>query len=514
MSTTALEYATASELVAGYRAGRFSPAEALEAVLARIDAVEPQLNAWQLLDAAAARRAARAASARWAKGRPRGLLDGVPVAIKDVTETRGWPTRNGSLAIDPRGPWEEDAVVTERFRAHGALLLGKTATPEFAWKGHTRSALAGVTRNPWNPAWTPCGSSGGSGAAVAAGMVAIATGTDSGGSIRGPASFCRVVGLKPTFGRVPVWPASPMMMLEHCGPLARSVRDCALAMRVMAGYDPRDGYALAEPAPDFLSELEDGVEGLRIAYSPDLGFARVAPEVLRIAGEAPRVFTDLGARVTRVKQVMEDPFRTAKTIGNALAARLARALGRRRERLSEPELLDAAAAGERLDAAGLLEAESARRDLCARMAAFHARYDLLLTPGMCAAPFDLERGNPPGRRGRSAGRWFDTVFPFDLSGQPAIVVPCGFTPEGGPVGLQIVGPRGGDALVLRAARAFERAHPVHPEHPPLQATGQGAHRPSSGSSGGRPLPARAAGPESGAGGGGAYTAAHRNAGEG
>ena len=467
MSTTDLAYATASELVAGYRARRFSPTEAIDAVLARIDAVEPRVNAWQLVDAAAARRAARASGARWAKGRPRGLLDGVPVAIKDVTETRGWPTRNGSLAVDPRGPWEEDAVVTERFRAHGAVLLGKTATPEFAWKGHTRSALAGVTRNPWNLAWTPCGSSGGSGAAVAAGMAAIATGTDSGGSIRGPASFCRVVGLKPGFGRVPVWPASPMMMIEHCGPLARSVRDCALAASVMAGYDPRDGYALAEPAPDFLSRLEDGVEGLRVAFSADLGFARVDPEVLRVADEARGVFAGLGARVARVGRVMDDPARTADTIGNALAALLVRRLGRRRARLSEPELLEAADAGARLDAVALLEAESARRDLCARMAAFHARYDLLLTPGMCAAPFALERENPPGRRGRSAGRWFDTVFPFDLTGQPAISVPCGFTRGGGPVGLQIVGPRGGDALVLRAARAFEKAHPVRPEHPPL-----------------------------------------------
>ena len=467
MSTAPLEYATACALIDGYRAKRFSPLEVLDAVLARIDAVEPQLNAFQLVDAAAARRSARASSARWAKGKPRGLLDGVPVAIKDVTETKGWPTLNGSLAIDPKGPWQEDAVVTERFRAHGAVLLGKTATPEFAWKGHTRSQLAGVTRNPWNLAWTPCGSSGGSGAAVAAGMAAIATGTDSGGSIRGPASFCRVVGMKPSFGRVPVWPASPMMMIEHCGPLTRSVRDCALAMRVMAGYDPRDGYALAERAPDFTSELEDGVKGLRIAYSPDLGFARVAPEVLRIAGEAPRVFAGLGARVTRVKQVMDDPFRTAKTISNALAALLVRRLGRRRRRLSEPELLHHAAGGADLDALSLLEAEAARRDLCAHMAAFHARYDLLLTPGMCAAPFALERGNPPQRRGRSAGRWFDTVFPFDLTGQPAITVPCGFTRDGGPVGLQIVGPDGSDALVLRAARAFEQAHPVHPERPSL-----------------------------------------------
>ena len=212
-----LVYKSAAALISGYRAKRFTPQDVLAAVLARIEALEPTLNAWQLVDPAQATRAARASARRWAKGEPRGLLDGVPVAIKDVTETRGWPTLNGSLAIDPKGPWTEDAIVVERFRAHGAVIVGKTTTPEFAWKGTTDSKLHGITRNPWNPAWTTCGSSGGSGAAVAAGMAAIATGTDSGGSIRGPASFCSVVGLKPSFGRVPVWPASPMMMIEHCG---------------------------------------------------------------------------------------------------------------------------------------------------------------------------------------------------------------------------------------------------------------------------------------------------------
>ena len=462
-----LAYAAASQLVAGFRAKRFSPLEVLQAVLARIEAQQPRLNAYQLIDAAAARRSARASTARWAKGKPRGLLDGVPVAIKDVTETKGWPTLNGSLAIDRKGPWREDAIVVERFRAHGAVLVGKTTTPEFAWSGRTQSKLAGVTRNPWNLAWTPCGSSGGSGAAVAAGMAAIATGTDSGGSVRGPASFCSLVGLKPTFGRVPVWPASPMMMMEHCGPLTRTVHDCALAMSVMAGYDPRDGYALAEPAPDMLSRLEGGVRGLKIAFSPDLGFVRVDPEVRRVVAGSRRVFADLGARVTRVKHVMDNPTRAADAIGNALAALLAHRLGRRRSRLTEPDLLKCVVGGAKIDAVSLLDAESARRDLRAQMAAFHTRYDLLIMPTMCAAPFALKRDDPPGWTGKSAGRWMATTFAFDLTGQPAISVPCGFTRDGGPVGLQIVGPYGSDALVLRAARAFEKAHPIAPKHPSL-----------------------------------------------
>ena len=468
-----LVYKSAAALMSGYRAGRFTPQDVLAAVLARIEALEPTLNAWQLVDPDQAVRAARASARRWAKGEPRGLLDGVPIAIKDVTETRGWPTLNGSLAVDPKGPWTEDAIVVERFRRHGAVIVGKTTTPEFAWKGTTDSKLHGITRNPWNPAWTTCGSSGGSGAAVASGMAAIATGTDSGGSIRGPASFCSVVGLKPSFGRVPVWPASPMMMIEHCGPLTRTVRDAAIALSVMAGPDPRDGYALAEPAPNVLAGLERGVKDFRIAWTPDLGFASVLPEVQSIVGSTAReVFTALGARVTRVKLDIGNPTRAADVIGDSLAAALVRRIGRRRARLREPALLTSAARGARHSALALLEADALRRDLTARLEALHSRYDLLVLPTLGATPFAAERTSPVGwnarRKGRKGGSdWMATTFPFDLSGQPAISVPCGFTEEGGPVGLQIVGPRGADALVLRAARAFERANPAGLRRPPI-----------------------------------------------
>ena len=465
-----LVYKSAAALMSGYRAKRFTPLDALDAVLARIEALEPTLNAWQLVDAKQATRVARASARRWAKGEPRGLLDGVPIAIKDVTETRGWPTLNGSLAVDPKGPWTEDAIVVERFRDHGAVIVGKTTTPEFAWKGTTDSKLHGITRNPWNPAWTTCGSSGGSGAAVASGMVAIATGTDSGGSIRGPASFCNVVGLKPSFGRVPVWPASPMMMIEHCGPLTRTVRDAAIALSVMAGHDPRDGYALVDHAPNVLAGLERGVKGFRIAWTPDLGFASVEPEVQKIAGSTAReVFTALGARVTRIRLDIGNPTRAADIFGDSLAAALARRIGRRRSRLSEPALLTCAARGKRHDALALLEAEAVRRDLTARLESLHTRYDLLILPTLGTTPFAAERTSPVGwNSGRKSGSdWMATTFPFDLSGQPAISVPCGFTAEGGPVGLQIVGPRGADALVLRAARAFERANPVGRQRPPL-----------------------------------------------
>ena len=459
---------SAMDLIRGFRAGQFTPLEVLDAVLGRIEVCEPTLNAFRLVDRRRARHAARASTARWAKGRPCGLLDGVPVAIKDVTETRGWPTLNGSLAVDPAGPWREDAVVVERFKAHGAVIVGKTNTPEFAWRGITESAVHGVSRNPWNPQWTPGGSSGGAAAAVAAGLVPIATGTDSGGSVRGPASFCNVVGLKPTFGRVPVWPASPMMMLEHCGPLTRDVRDAALAMNVMAGFDPRDGYALPEPPADFLAGLGRGVRGLRIAYSANLGLVEIDQDVARIVAASRRIFSGLGATVTNVNIDLSPDVSGVEALYDPLAARICQSVGRRRSRLRNPVLIERAESGAGMSAVAFLEGEASRCRLRARMAGLHERYDLLIAPTLASAPFAVGHDSPPGRGAAGAASdVFAPTVPFDLTGQPAISMPCGFTANGAPVGVQIIGPLGRDALVLRAARAFERANPVGRKRPPL-----------------------------------------------
>ena len=459
---------SATQLLSGFKAKRFTPIEVLDAVASRIHQCNPLLNAFQLLDLTAARRAARVSATRWAKGQPRGLLDGVPIAIKDVTETKGWPTLNGSTTVDPKGPWREDAVVVERFRAHGAVIIGKTATPEFAWRSITESKLNGVTRNPWNPDWTPCGSSGGSAAAVAAGMVAVATGTDSGGSVRGPASFCNLVGLKPTFGRVPVWPMSPMMSMEHCGPLTRTVRDAALAMNVMAGFDPRDGFALNEVTPDYLRGLSKGVKGLRIGYSADLGVVPVQPGVQRVVAEARRVFADLGARVSKVGLDLRPARHTSAAICGPLAARVKRDLGCRSSQLTGPDLLRAASRGEKLSALEMLDGEAGRCAMRAQMAQFHTRYDLLIAPTVAVAPFPVGQDNPSDWRALAGSLdWMDTMVPFNVTGQPAVSVPCGFTPDGAPVGLQIIGPFGNDALVLQAAYAFEQAHPVGRIRPPI-----------------------------------------------
>ena len=461
-----LAYKSASELITGYKTGRFSPLEVLDAVLDRVDECEGRLNAWRLIDRRRARRRAQASAARWAKGTPCGLLDGVPTAIKDVTETKDWPTLNGSLAINASGPWSVDAIVVERLKAHGAVILGKTETPEYAWRGITESELHGVTHNPWNLDWTPGGSSGGAGAAVSSGMVAIATGTDSGGSIRGPASFCSVVGFKPSFGRVPVWPASPMMMMEHCGPLTRTVRDAALAFSVMAGGDARDGYAIQEAAPNVLSQLGRGVKGLKIGFSPDLGVARVDDDVRQVTARSRKIFADLGAIVSRVQLNLSFAHALSDVVCDPIAARIRRRLGVKAKHLTNAALLRCADRGDAMDAVEFLDGEARRIELRARMAAFHQKYDLLVAPTLTCAPFPVGHDQPPHRESGD-GEFMATVAPFDLTGQPAISVPCGFSTAGGPIGLQIVGPLGSDALVLRAALAFEKAHPVGSLRPPL-----------------------------------------------
>src|SRR6476646_6668109 len=234
---------SATELLDGYRKHQLSPVEVTRAVLDRIEKLNPVLNAFNLVSDRAMEDA-KASQARWTSGQPKGLLDGVPVSIKDIILTKGWPTLRGSKTVDPKGPWNDDAPAAARLREHGAVLLGKTTTPEFGWKGVTDSPLTGITRNPWNAKKTPGGSSGGAVAAVASGMGPLAVGTDGGGSIRIPCSFTGLFGIKPSFGRVPAWPLSPMGNVAHLGPMARTVADAALMLNVLSQPDARDWHAL------------------------------------------------------------------------------------------------------------------------------------------------------------------------------------------------------------------------------------------------------------------------------
>jgi aspartyl-tRNA(Asn)/glutamyl-tRNA(Gln) amidotransferase subunit A len=447
---------SATELLARYRDRSLSPVEATRAALDRIERHDGRLNAFVLVDAKSALAAARAAEARWAKGEPQGRLDGVPGTIKDLVLTKGWPTLRGSKAVDRDQPWTEDAPATARLREHGMVLLGKTTTPEFGWKGVTDSPLTGITRNPWNPERTPGGSSGGASAAVAAGMGALAIGTDGGGSIRIPAGFTGIVGHKPSFGRVPAWPLSPFGTVAHVGPMTRTVVDAALMLTVLAEPDPRDCYALPYDGRDFSAGLEDGVRGLRVAFSANLGGHPVDPEIARLVAAAARAFEKLGATVEEAEPALEGVDHAFRVLWYSGAANLLAGIDEARKAEIDPGLRHIAAQGAETPLLDYLAAVKTREQITVAMNAFHQRYDLLLTPSLPLPAFEAGREYPAGLTGEH--RWVDWTpfsYPFNLTGQPAISVPCGLTPDGLPAGLQIVGPRFADALVLRAARAYE-----------------------------------------------------------
>jgi len=450
---------TAVELLEGYRTRAFSPVEVAAAVMKRIEERNPELNAFNLVSTAIPEQA-KASEARWLSGMPKGLLDGVPVSIKDIILTKGWPTLRGSKTVDPKGPWNDDAPATARLREHGAVLLGKTTTPEFGWKGVTDSPLTGITRNPWNPAKTPGGSSGGAAAAVASGMGPLAVGTDGGGSIRIPCSFTGLFGIKASFGRVPAWPLSPFGTVAHVGPITRSVADAALMLNVLALPDARDWHALPYEPRDWRMDLEHGVRDLRIAWSPNLGYAKVDPEVASIVEKAVQVFADLGARVESKDPGFENPGPVFQTHWFSGAAFLLRGIKEKSQ--IDPGLLEVGAQGEKIAAHDLLDAQQKRGALGVHMNLFHRDYDLLVTPTLAVPAFDVGREFPQTSGGKRWTDWTPFTYPFNLTQQPAATVPCGFTKEGLPVGLQIVGPRYADALVLRAARAFESVRPFAP----------------------------------------------------
>ncbi|MGH8705599.1 MAG: amidase [Burkholderiales bacterium] len=451
---------SASELLSGYGRKTFSPVEAARAVLDRIEKLNPVLNAFRLVARNEALAAARAAEKRWLRGEPKGLLDGVPVSIKDLLLTKGWPTLRGSRTIDPKGPWNDDAPAVARLREHGAVLLGKTTTPEFGWKGVTDSPLTGVTRNPWNARKTPGGSSGGSAAALAAGMGPLSVGTDGGGSIRIPCAFTGLFGLKPSFGRVPAWPLSPMGTVAHVGPMTRSVADAALMMNVLALPDSRDWHALPHEPRDYRVGLEDGVRGLRIAFSADLGYAKVDPEVARLVKRALRTFADLGAHVEAKHPGFEDQLPVFTRHWFPGAASVVRATQPRKRALMDKGLREVARQGEKVSAGDYLDAVQKRGALGVLMNRFHEKFDLLITPTLPLAAFEAGKEVSNLLKEKRWTDWTPFTYPFNLTQQPAASIPCGLTKKGLPVGLHIVGPRYADALVLRAARAFESVHPI------------------------------------------------------
>ena len=454
---TELCFMSATALRDRYRARDLSPVEVTEAVLARIERLNPALNAYVTVTAERALAEAQAAERAYAAGAAGGLA-GVPISIKDLTPVAGVRMTRGSLLWQDDVP-TTDAPFVERVSAAGAVLLGKTNTPEFGWKGETTNRVVGSTHNPWRHGQAAGGSSGGAAAAVAAGLGPLAQGTDGAGSVRIPAGFCGIFGLKPTLGLVPYYPASSVPILAHNGPLTRTVRDAALLLNVTAGEDARDLQSYPSSA-DFLAACDGGVAGLRVAWSSDLGFAAVDPRVREVAERAARRFADLGAHVEEAQPALPDPWDIVDTIWSAAQATLhLHDFARVRDQL-DPGRLPIIEHGQALRATDLARAHVLRNDYAEGLRVFMQRYDLLLTPTLPVTAFAVGADQPGSVNGFPTTylSWTAFTYPFNVTGQPAATCPCGFV-DGLPVGLQIVGRWRDDATVLRAAAAYEAVAP-------------------------------------------------------
>ncbi len=455
---TELTELTAVQLLDGYREGEFSPVDATRAALERAEQIQPEVNAFVRLTADEALAQAEASAERWRRGEPAGLLDGVPVTVKDILLMRGGPTLKGSKTIPEQGRWDEDAPSVARLRAHGAVFLGKTTTPEFGWKGVTDSPLAGVTRNPYDPTRTAGGSSGGAGAAVALGAGPLALGTDGGGSVRIPAAFCGIFGLKPTYGRIPLYPASAFGTLAHVGPMTRDAADAALLLDVIGTPDSRDWSALPPAPGPFAAGLGGGVRGLRVAYSPSFGGqVAVRPAVAAAVRRAVERLAGLGAYVEETDPDFTDPVDAFHALWFTGAARVTQHLGPHQRELLDPGLREICGVGARLTALDYLAAVDVRMELGRRMGRFHDTYDLLVTPTLPLTAFEAGAEVPKGSGHRRWTGWTPFTYPFNLTQQPAATVPVGTDGDGLPIGLQLVAARHRDDLVLRAAHTLYEA---------------------------------------------------------
>ncbi|MDB5824726.1 MAG: Amidase [Herminiimonas sp.] len=449
-----------TSLLNAYRNRTLSPCEVTDAVLGAIERHNTVVNAFCVVDAAAARQSAKASEERWMRGTPSGLLDGLPVTIKDALLWAGHPNRGGSKGSPP-DPVQESAPAVEDLLEAGAIPVGKTTLPEFGWKAVGDSPLYGITRNPWDTRMTTGGSSAGAGAAAALNLGVMHVGMDSAGSIRIPSAFCGVFGLKPSHGRVPSYPPLPFALISDVGPMTRTVRDAALMLTVMADPDARDIWGLQTPSPDYRVGLQDGVGGLRMAWSPRLGFVeKIDPEVEQIAAHAARAFEELGAVVEQTDPDWKDPIDTIRTIWRVGSWSELSSVPQEQRGDCDPGLIAFADGAGNITATDFINEANGRTPLFRTMADFHRRYDVLLTPTVATSAFEAGHNTPPdGRFGDEWFKWAPYSYPFDLTLQPAATVPCGFTKSGLPVGLQIVAAYLRDDLVLKAARAFESIRP-------------------------------------------------------
>ena len=451
------------EIIEAVKNKEVSPVEVVESFLNEIEKNNPSINAIVTLLEESARIQAKEAENKVMRGEPVGLLHGVPVTLKDNIFTRGIRTTFGSKLYENFVP-DSDAVLVERLKSAGAIILGKTNMSEFGMAPITDNLVFGSTQNPWDHKKTSGGSSGGSAAAVAAGFCPVSIGNDTGGSIRIPASLCGVFGLKPSFGRVPIYPRRPGWdTLIHEGPISKTVAEAALVLQVIAGPDERDRMSLPAAETDYLSLLNDGIEGFKIAYSHDLGYAVVDPEIKDIVYKAALVFETLGCTVEEIKPGLPDMLSALENIS------VIHAITANEQQLDEFKKCAYPAVRYIFNKIFDITNQDLVRDrfvreqiLWEKVRGIFDKYDLLITPSSAVAAFDSGAGGPIGptlidNQEVSALSWTSLTDPFNFTGQPAASIPCGFTQSGLPVGLQIIGRRYSDHVVLQASAAFEGA---------------------------------------------------------
>jgi aspartyl-tRNA(Asn)/glutamyl-tRNA(Gln) amidotransferase subunit A len=436
-----------------------SPVEITQRALKTAEDTQKTLNAFFILMPEAALTAARAAEDAVMRGQPLGLLHGIPFSAKDLMAVAGVTYASGSRTMADNVA-AVDAPAVERAKAAGAILIGKTTTSEFGCKPVGDSPLTGITRNPWNLAKTPGGSSAGAAASVAAGITPFALGTDGGGSIRIPACLTGLAGIKGHFGRVPVWPTSATPTLAHVGPIARSTQDAALLLTAIVGYDARDPFSVASAVPDLLGASQAAVTGLRIAYSPTLGYARPDADVIQVVEAAVRSFEELGCTIELVDQVFDkDPAELWTAEFYAGVGTRLRSFVETKRDLLDPAVAEVLEAALGQDMRGYYEKVFERYAFREKLRTFFERFDLLISPVLPVSSLDVGKNIPDHLTDRNLVSWVYYTYPFNLTGQPAATICAGLATNGMPVGLQIVGRALGEYDIVRAAAAYERTKP-------------------------------------------------------
>ena len=448
----------AGQLVELFQSRKASPLEATRAALERIERFNDAVNAYVYVDREGAEADAKASARRWGQDKPRSAIDGVTVSLKDLTQVAGMPAREGSLTVSD-APSDYDAPPVRRLREAGAVILGKTNTPEFGWKAVTDNRVFGATRNPWDTRLTPGGSSGGAAVAAALNMGVLHQGGDSGGSIRIPAAFTGVFGFKPTFGWTPQWPPAQEPSLSHIGPITRNVHDAVCMLNVIGRYDYRDPYATRGQPEDWGEDLDSDLRGLRIAYSPDLGYAEVDDSIARHVRRAAERLAELGADIEEVNPAFESPLLTFQRLWFTASLEVWSQCDEQQRELLDPGLVANARRAEPWKALDMFRALAARARLTEQLEHFNQDYHLLMTPTVAVQPFEINQQVPPGSDMTDWEEWAPFSYPFNLSQQPAASVPCGFTDRSLPVAFQLAGGKFDDVRVLRAANAYMEAYP-------------------------------------------------------